>query len=358
MHVRYTSGKCYYACSAQAVNYGGPHCQSLSARAVDERVSQLVLLALQHSSLEVSLRVAQDLAAERARLEVTWQKQLERAQYEVDRALRQYNIVEPENRLVARTMEKQLEQRLSEQRALQQEYARILAQQPAALTEAEQEAIRILAQDIPSLWAAPTTTTADRQQIIRQMVEKIIVTVHGHTEQVAVQVQWAGGHKTETSVTRPVARLQQLSYYPALMERVQNLRQQGLTAEQTAQQLNDEGWRPAKRRTTWNADMVLHLWASLRRPRSRDSEDDSGEKPKSTSTWTLPELARHLDMPVVTLYSWLRRGWIQGRQNDDPHCTWLVDADPPELSRLRALRNAKKHGSSHNPAGTSPLPRA
>lgn len=356
MQVRYTSGQCYYVCCAQAVNYGGPPCQSLSGRAVDERVSQLVLLALQPSALEVSLRVAQDIAAERARLEATWHKQLERAQYEVDRALRQYNIDEPENRLVARTLEQQLEQRLSEHRALKQEYARVLAQQPSALTEAEQEAIRMLAADIPSLWAAPTTTNADRQQIIRQMVEKLIVTVHGHTEQVDIQVQWAGGHKTETSVTRPVARLQQLSYYPALLERVKGLRQQGLTAQQIAQQLNDEGWRPAKRRTTWNPNMVLQLCASLREPHVPESDHASEEKPKTT--WTLPQLARHLDMPVVTLYAWLRRGWIQGRQQNDPRRTWMVDADPAELSRLRALRNANKHGSWHHPAVTSPLPRA
>lgn len=87
----------------------------------DERVSELVLLALQPSALEVSLRVAQDLQAERVGLEVTWLKQLERAQYEVGRALRQYNTVEPENRLVARTMEKQLEQKLSEKKTLEHE---------------------------------------------------------------------------------------------------------------------------------------------------------------------------------------------------------------------------------------------
>lgn len=356
MQVRYSSKMSYYVCVAAAVNYAEPLCQSLAGRVIDERISQLVLLALQPSSLEVSLRVAQDIQAERARLESTWQKQLERAQYEVDRALRQYNTVEPENRLVARTMEKQLEQRLSGKKALEQEYARVLSKQPSVLSEAEREAIQLLATDIPSLWDAATTTVTDRQQIIRQLVEKIVITVQGHSEKVDLQVHWVGGQQTKTGVIRPVARLQQLSYYPALIERVLSLHQQGKTADQIADQLNDEGWRPAKRRLTWNEGMVKDLCPSLRSPSGATAEEASREQPQTY--WTLSELARELDMPEVTLYSWLRRGWIHGRQQDDPHGRWVVDADLVELSRLRALRNAKKHGSAYVRSAGNRLPRA
>ncbi len=356
MSVGYSSGKSYYSCQAQAVNYGEAHCQSLAARVLDERVSELVLLALQPSALEVSLRVAQDLEAERVRLEVTWLKQLERAQYEVERALRQYNLVEPENRLVGRTMEKQLEQRLSEKKALEQEYARVMAQQPTTLSESELAAIRALAADIPALWNAPTTTVVDRQQIIRQLVDKIIVNVQGHSEKVDVQVQWVGGHSTKSTEIRPVARLEQLSYYSQLQERVQSLHRSGQTAAQIAQTLNDEGWRPAKRRATWNDHMVLQLCARQRKPAAQEPAGSSFAPPQTQ--WTLSELARHLDMPEVTLYAWLRRGWIQGRQRDDPHRTWVIEAAPLELSRLRALRNARRPPRPSQPSTKSTRPRA
>lgn len=355
MTVAYTQGKASYGCQAQASNYGEAHCQSLAARTIDECISELVLLALQPSSLEVSLRVAQDIQTERVRLEVTWLKQLERAQYEADRALRQYNTVEPENRLVARTMEKQLEQKLSEKKALEQEYARVMAQQPTALSDSELTAIRELAADIPALWNAPTTTRADRQQIIRHLVDKIVLNVQGHSEKVDIQVQWAGGYRTETTVIRPVGRLEQLSYYSELLERVQNLQQTGLTAGQIAQQLNDEKLRPARRRT-WNEDMVLQLCARLRRSQEQESTISSVDSQKTR--WTLSELAHHLDMPDITLYTWLRRGWIQGQQRDDPHHTWVVDADPLEVSRLRALRNARRPPRPSQPSTRSARIRA
>jgi len=356
MTVAYTKGKAYYGCHAQASNYGEAHCQSLAARVVDECISELVLLALGPSSLEVSLRVAQDVQAERVRLEVTWLKQLERAQYEVDRALRQYNTVEPENRLVARTLEKQLEQKLSEKKALETEYARVMAQQPTALSESELTAIRELSADIPALWNAPTTTRADRQQIIRQLVDRIVLNVKGHSEKVDIQVQWAGGHRTQTSLIRPVGRMEQLSYYSELQERVQSLQQSGLTAAQIAQKLNDENWRPAKRRKTWNDHMVLQLCARLRKPEKQESSDAS--VPPLKTQWTLSELAHHLDMPDITVYAWLRRGWIRGQQRDDPHHTWVIDADPVEVSRLRALRNARRPPRPSQPSTRSTRIRA
>ena len=96
MTVDYAGTLHRYICASRASDYAEPVCQSLSGSVLDERVSELVLRALAPSALEVSLQVAQDIEAERRRLEQAWQKQLERAQYEVDRAMRQYTVVEPE----------------------------------------------------------------------------------------------------------------------------------------------------------------------------------------------------------------------------------------------------------------------
>lgn len=119
-----------HMCASRASDYAEPVCQSLRGSVLDERLSELVMQALAPSALEVSLQVAQDTEAERRRLGQAWQKQLERAQYEVNRAMRQYTLVEPENRLVARILEKQLEQKLNEQKVLQHEHARLMAKQP------------------------------------------------------------------------------------------------------------------------------------------------------------------------------------------------------------------------------------
>ena len=161
--------------------------------------------------------------------------------------------LDPENRLVARTLEKHWEQALEAEETLKMEYARFVAREPAVLSAEQREAIRRLSSDIPALWHAPTTTAVDRQAIIRQLLERVIVTVVEDTEQVKVELHWAGGHRTRTRLIRPVARLEQLSYYPQLTQRVMELHQQGLPARATAQRLNTEGWRPAKRRETFAA---------------------------------------------------------------------------------------------------------
>jgi DNA invertase Pin-like site-specific DNA recombinase len=94
-----------YACNRMAVDYGEAPCQSLVGAVLDKFVAEQVLLALEPSALEISLQVAEDIEAERAQLHRHWQQRLERAHYQVDRAARQYQMVEPENRLVARTLE-------------------------------------------------------------------------------------------------------------------------------------------------------------------------------------------------------------------------------------------------------------
>ncbi|MDQ2743942.1 MAG: hypothetical protein M3Z66_16825 [Chloroflexota bacterium] len=98
----------------------------------------------------------------------------ERAAYDVARAARQYHEVEPENRLVARTLERDWEEQLVAQQQLDEEYHPVIRRQPRLLTVHERDTIRRLAADIPALWTAPPTTVADRKEIIRQVVERDI----------------------------------------------------------------------------------------------------------------------------------------------------------------------------------------
>jgi DNA invertase Pin-like site-specific DNA recombinase len=355
MNVTYGGGYQRYTCSRDATDYGAKLCQSLAGRVIDEKISTLVIAALEPSALEVSLRVAEDVAAERRRLEEGWQKRLERAQFELDRAMRQYNAVEPENRLVARTLEKQLEVKLSQQKSLMEEHDRWLSRLPAVLSDGERQAIRRLAADIPALWAAATTTSVDRQTIIRQLVDRIVVAVVGDTERVQLAIEWVGGHRTETSVVRPVARVDQLSYHEKLVERIRELRQQGLTSQALADRLNKEAWRPPKRRPTFNAEMVRTIASrhGLTRPLARKT---AARRALRRNEWLLPALAAKLSMPTVTLYSWLRRGWIHGRQLDKPRGPWVLRADAQDLAKLHALRAVPKLGWQART--TTPLARA
>jgi DNA invertase Pin-like site-specific DNA recombinase len=325
-----------YVCSRAAAEYGAPLCQSFVGRPLDTLVARLVLQALEPAALELSLQVATDVEVERQRLQQQWHQRLEGVRYEVERAFRQYNAVEPENRFVARTLERQWEAALAAEATVQAEYARFLAQQPVPLSGQEREAIRRLAADIPALWQAPTTTAADHQAIIRQLVERVVVTLDGATEHVALTLYWAGGHTSAATLDRPVARLEQLSYYPALVERVCTLHAQGLKAPAIAQTLNAEGWHPPKRRTTFTGATVRTMLVRQGRWTPRRRTRTVRRRPHE---WTILELAHHLQIPHPTLYAWVYKGRLKARRTTRTrHPLWLVHADLTELARLRALR--------------------
>jgi DNA invertase Pin-like site-specific DNA recombinase len=206
-----------YICMRATIDYGAPLCISLAGAALDDFVVEQVLAVLQPTSLELSLAAEQALRAERTQLELHWQQRLERAHYEAERAAREYRTVEPENRLVARELERQWEKALRHEQQEQEAYARFRREQSAELTPSERDAIRRLAQDLPGLWAAPETTPQDRQEIVRLVLDQVTIAVQGNSEQVDVTLHWAGGVESRHRIIRPVQRYDQLSTYPRLM---------------------------------------------------------------------------------------------------------------------------------------------
>ena len=263
MSVRYHDGRGSahgYVCAFYQVNYGtGGPCQHIAGPALDAYVTGQVLEAVAPAALEVSLAAAAQAEAERAMLDKLWRQRLERARYAADRARRQYQLAEPENRLVVRQLEKEWEAALAETGQLEADYQRFTEQQPKTLSAAERAAIDALASDLPQVWNAPSTTQADRKELLRILIENITVAVAGTSELVDVTITWAGGHQTTGQAVRPVARLDQLSYYPALLARVTELAEAGCTTRQIAEALNAEGLRPPKRTSRYRPEQVRTL---------------------------------------------------------------------------------------------------
>src|SRR5207249_652638 len=239
MQVRYTGkqpGR--YDCVRHLRHGHERECRGLQASGLDELVVQQLLRALEPAALELSLGAAEDLQRERKRLALHWQQQLERARYEAHQAERHYRAVDPENRLVARTLEQQWEQALRHQRQQEEEYDRFLRQTPVALTGAEQERIRSLAGDMPALWEASATTVLDRKESLRGLIERVVVHIQGNTEHVDVTIAWAGGFASQLQLLRPLAEYRQMRDYERLVERLRALRDAGHPASAIAAQLN------------------------------------------------------------------------------------------------------------------------
>jgi hypothetical protein len=341
-HLRGGTTKPEYVCARQLTDYGaGQRCQALAGACVDTLVTEQVLAALAPAAVEVSLQAAEQIQAERAELERIWQQRLERAAIAADRARRCYRLAEPENRLVVRQLEADWEAALAAQQRLREDYDRFTRTRPQPLTPAQQRAIAALAGDIEGLWAAPTTTDADRKQIIRTLVDQVTITVAGSSEHVTVTIGWAGGHTTHGQTIRPVARLEQLSSYPRLVERVRQLAEQGHRAQAIANRLHAEGFRPAKGRQRIGVSAVTQLLHQLGCPRAftRDRiTPPPGEGP-GPHEWWLDDLAAELAMPPITLHGWIRRGWVHARQESRRPYRWIVHADGHQLAELRQRRS-------------------
>ncbi|MGH7120368.1 MAG: hypothetical protein ACREFP_15495, partial [Acetobacteraceae bacterium] len=260
------------------------------------------------------------------------QQRSQRARYEVELAERRYQAVDPDNRLVAATLEKHWEEALHQERQLQEEYDRFVRETPLQLTQEQRERITALATDIPALWQAPGTTNADRKEMIRCLVERVVVQVRCDSELVAVTIHWAGGYESQHEIVRPVATYAQLRDFERLMGRVAELREAGHIAPEIAALLNAEGFYPPKRCGAFTTPVVHQL---LKR-RGLIGNERSHDELLGQQEWWLTELARELRMSHLKLRDWAKRGWVHSRKTP-VQGYWILWADKDEVKRLRKL---------------------
>jgi hypothetical protein len=322
-----------YTCDRLATNYGGTYCQYLAGESVDVFVSQWVLRALEPAALTLSLEATARLNHERQELEQLWQQRLERAVYEAERAARHYRAIEPEHRLVARQLAMDWEEKLTAWRQLQEEYDRFVHAQAPPLSPGEREAIAQLAQNIPALWHAATTTMAERKEIIRQIIQRVVVAAEGTSERLQLTIEWVGGGTTAGITTRPISRTEHLSYYPQLCERIRTLAQAGYNTAEITACLAQEGFRSPKQAKPFSRQSVIELMRRLEVHRSRRHRRPA----LHVHEWWLADLEGEVGVVNSTLHQWRKRGWLQARWHAQSK-RWVVWADGAELERLKQRR--------------------
>lgn len=337
-----------YSCQRAAIDYGGDVCQSLSGERLDEFVSQRILQAAAPASLELSVSAAADLEHERQQLDAQWRQRLQRAAYECELARKQYAAVDPEHRLVARELERRWEAALRAHEPLRADYARFSRESPPELSAAEREQIHALAQDLPALWQAETTTPEDRQTIARLLLQRVVVSIEGDSDQLEVELHWTGGFVSRHALQRPVRTYQQLANYPQLIERLDALRAVGRTLRQIARMLNAEGFHPPKRARQFTPGILSRFLRERGRPSGPRPRTSTETKLLMPNEWWLADLARELNMPTATLHRWRRVRWVSAQKLPEAGGRWALWADADELTRLRRLRQERR-GRSDEP---------
>jgi hypothetical protein len=336
-----------YQCTTGIDSFRVPRCQSLSGQVLDDLVTERILKALEPAALELSLLTAEDLQEERRRLDENWKQRLERVRYQADRARRQCDAIEPENRLVARELERQWELALRDLQELEKQYTRFCHAHAATLSDEQRDVIRTLSENLPLVWHATTTKNCDRQRIVRLLLERVVVTVQGTTEQVEVALHWSGGFVSRHVLARPIRRYEQTADYDRLRARVAELNTQGKSHAEIAEHLNREGFRPVKQAKAFRKEIIGRLCKKLS-PDGRASPKAASSDQLKAGEWYVNDLAGILDIPRNTLLSWAKHGWIHvSRTLPGYRGRIILWADARELTRLRRLRQTRRRWGEH-----------
>ena len=352
LHATYPDKKKpHYACDRHLKEGREQTCCGLRAAELDDLVTQQVLRALTPAALELSLQAVEDIERERERLHRNWKQQLQRCQYEVQRVERQYQAVDPENRLVAHTLERRWEESLRSERQVREDYDRFLQTTPAQLSAEDLDRIHALTENITALWQASGTTIADRKEIIRCLVDRVVVNVHRNSEYVDATVHWYGGFTSQHEIARPVGSFKQLRDYDRLMERIEQLYHEDNTSTAIAEKLKEEGFVPPRRKGCYTEGTVRSLM--LQRGWVGELYRDGVIK---TDEWWVRDLAQELEVGPQKVYYWAERGWVHSRRTASRNHL-VIWADRAELERLHKLKTyCRSWAAARMPELTTPAP--
>jgi DNA invertase Pin-like site-specific DNA recombinase len=192
-----------YFCSAVHLNALGTKCISVGSRNIEGPVVELVLQTLTRGNLDAAMKVVELIEQEDAALEQQWKLRLERARYEARRAERQYDLCDPENRVVARTLEARWNEKLEELHKLEVEHEEVKRRQRIELTDVDRRRIFDLAANLPKLWRARATADRDRKMLLRLLIRDISVrSIDVPRAALRLAVLWHTGAVTEIEVDR------------------------------------------------------------------------------------------------------------------------------------------------------------
>ena len=333
MTIRYRDdGKIpFYECNQLHKNLGERTCQSLRGDRIDAAVAGAFLEAMQPAQLKVSMAAIDQISQQARRADRQWELMLERVRYEAELARRRFQAVDPENRLVARTLERDWEARLAEVERLERESAARPALSTRLVDPAERARILALAQDLTTLWQAATTTQVQRKQLIGFLIKDVCLTRTETTIEVAIR--WRTEACTVLNIPRPKRSCDARRTDPGVLARLRALAAD-TSDGQIARILTREGFRSGTGRPfTTNIVKQLRYSYSIASgcPDQPGSCTDGYRADGRCSASVAADL---LNVTVSTIADWCHSGQLDGLQST-PHGPWWIRLTPEIIASLR-----------------------
>jgi hypothetical protein len=330
-----------YQCPGESIQGGGPRCQTIPGRSVDAAIGELLLETVTPLALEVALTVQAELGARADEADRLRRTHVERARQRAELARRRYLAVDPDNRLVADTLEADWNDALRALQAAQDEYERASAAANAALSDEQKQRIRQLVADFPALWADPATPQRERKRMTRLLLEDVTLT---KTDAVHAHARLRGGQTRSLSLPIPPPAWKARQTDPDTLALLDRLLDQHTDAEAAAK-LNTAGHRSGEGKP-FTARIVLHL----RRDHSLPSH---AERLRARGLLTLDEIAARLAVSPGTIKAWHRAGLLQSEKANDKNERLYQPPTPgdPRLVKQQGRRLDEREPIESTPGG-------
>jgi DNA invertase Pin-like site-specific DNA recombinase/uncharacterized protein YndB with AHSA1/START domain len=341
LHTHYTGKNAapgYHCAGKDIVSGRGVYCLNVGGVQIDQAVVDAFLKAMTPAALEATQLAIEQLEASHDAALGQWRLAVERARYEAERAERQYRAVEPENRLVARGLETEWEKRLRDLAAAEAELERREKQRPRTLSEEEKKKIFSLGSDLKKVWTAPTTTDRDRKELLRTLLEEVIVSVVRAERRGHLTLRWRGGTLTECDLSLPRMKPRGLHTDEDTISLLRRLAAH-YPDDMIAGILN----RQERRTASGERFTALHV-GSLRRYRNIPRYEPPAEPPAGEVV-PIRKAAEILGVYTSTIHRWLNDGFIAGEQvtagapwqiriTDELRARFVAQAPPDYLPML------------------------
>jgi hypothetical protein len=321
-----------YVCGRGTQLYGTPPCQSIGGIHLHRAVLGQLFQVLQPASLEATAHAMAD-AEQRHREQVAaFETALERARFEADRAMRKHDEVEPGNRLVARTLEARLEERLAGLRRAEAALAAARARHPVRLTSDELAWLQRAGADVQAVFGAPATSNSQRKQLIRAVISEIVLTVDRQARTCDVLIAWQGTATTAVTVPLPRRGAGAITTGEDTLDVIRRLAGH-YNDTVIAQVLGRQQSRTATG-LAWTRGRVSSLRRSHGIPHCPITPGNVGAGSDDEVMASVPQTAQVLGVDKATIYRWLRDGFITGEQLT-PGAPWRIRIDQALRERIQ-----------------------
>lgn len=323
-----------YACRGAAINHGEDRCISFGGLAVDRAIEREILKVVEPAAVEATLTALSELQEQDDGRRRALELALTQARYEADRVQRQYDAVEPENRLVASELERRWNNALAEVERLQKELQRF-SSLPQAISEDERHELLSLADDLPTIWDNPLTDMRVKKRLVRVLVREIVADVDEERALVHLVIHWAGGCHTRLQVRKNRSGEHRYSATQEVVDMVKGLAQV-VPDRAITSILNRLGIKTGKG-NTWTE-------ARVRVFRSEHRIPPFSSQPAETRNWiTMQEAASYLKISPMSVRRLIREGLIPAKQVA-PCAPWMIERGSLESEQVVRAAEAIQRG--------------